>query len=287
MMARAALNNLANATVGRSAQIPHAVRPSLGARCNRYRAALRLGWRDALRHKARTLLSLLLVMLPIAAMVASIGMTTTIPPTRSRALATIPADTQAVITATARPRTGQPFRQSPESGGVWQDDPSQRPASAAELAKILPQQDRLLPYWQSPELIAITGTALQPGEQTKAGIDVKSGNDIDLNAASTATMTEASPEALQRMLPKLVKGSAPQNNTQIVISRTLADNLGASLGSTVTFVAPPFDGWMSLDGRIGEAVADTQRAWTVSGLTDESEAAAWGLGRLDVSHIGI
>ena len=90
-------------------------------------------------------------------------------------------------------------------------------------------------------------------------------------------MTEASPEALQRMLPKLVKGSAPQNNTQIVISRTLADNLGASLGSTVTFVAPPFDGWMSLDGRIGEAVADTQRAWTVSGLTDESEAAAWGL----------
>ena len=82
MMARAALNNLANATVGRSAQIPHAARPSLGARCNRYRAALRLGWRDALRHKARTLLSLLLVMLPIAAMVASIGMTTTIPPTK-------------------------------------------------------------------------------------------------------------------------------------------------------------------------------------------------------------
>lgn len=34
MMARAALNNLANATVGRSAQIPHAARPSLGARCN-------------------------------------------------------------------------------------------------------------------------------------------------------------------------------------------------------------------------------------------------------------
>ena len=277
MMARAALNNLANATAGRSAQIPHAARPSLGARCNRYRAALRLGWRDALRHKARTLLSLLLVMLPIAAMVASIGMTTTIPPTRSRALATIPADTQAVITATAVPHTGQPFRQSPESGGRWQDDPSQQPASAAELAKILPQQDRLLPYWQSPELIATTGTALQPGEQTKAGIDVKSGNDIDLNAASTATMTEASPEALQRMLPKLVKGSAPQNNTQIVISRTLADNLGASLGSTVTFVAPLFDGWMSQDGRIGEAVADTQRAWTVSGLTDESEAAAWGL----------
>lgn len=157
---------------------------------------------------------------------------------------------------------------------------SQQPASAAELAKILPQQDRLLPYWQSPELIAITGTALQPGEQTKAGIDVKSGNDIDLNAASTATMTEASPEALQRMLPKLVKGSAPQNNTQIVISRTLADNLGASLGSTVTFVAPPFDGWMSLDGRIGEAVADTQRAWTVSGLTDESKPrhGAWKAG---------
>lgn len=186
-------------------------------------------------------------------------------------------NTQAVITATAVPHTGQPFRQSPESGGRWQDDPSQQPASAAELAKILPQQDRLLPYWQSPELIATTGTALQPGEQTKAGIDVKSGNDIDLNAASTATMTEASPEALQRMLPKLVKGSAPQNNTQIVISRTLADNLGASLGSTVTFVAPPFDGWMSQDGRIGEAVADTQRAWTVSGLTDESEAVAWGL----------
>lgn len=135
MMARAALNNLANATVGRSAQIPHAARPSLGARCNRYRAALRLGWRDALRHKARTLLSLLLVMLPIAAMVASIGMTTTIPPTRSRALATIPADTQAVITATARPRTGQPFRQSPESGGTWQDDPSQQPASPPSLRR--------------------------------------------------------------------------------------------------------------------------------------------------------
>ena len=169
MMARAALNNLANATVGRSAQIPHAARPSLGARCNRYRAALRLGWRDALRHKARTLLSLLLVMLPIAAMVASIGMTTTIPPTRSRALATIPADTQAVITATARPRTGQPFRQSPESGGTWQDDPSQQPASAAELAKILPQQDRLLPYWQSPNSSPSPAPRCNPANRPRLG----------------------------------------------------------------------------------------------------------------------
>ena len=115
MMARAALNNLANATVGRSAQIPHAARPSLGARCNRYRAALRLGWRDALRHKARTLLSLLLVMLPIAAMVASIGMTTTIPPTRSRALATIPADTQAVIRSGSHPKAAACGRTIPPS----------------------------------------------------------------------------------------------------------------------------------------------------------------------------
>lgn len=128
MMARAALNNLANATAGRSAQIPHAARPSLGARCNRYRAALRLGWRDALRHKARTLLSLLLVMLPIAAMVASIGMTTTIPPTRSRALATIPADTQAVITATAVPTPANRSGSHPKAAaGGRTIPPSSRP----------------------------------------------------------------------------------------------------------------------------------------------------------------
>lgn len=259
------------------AAIGTASTPTIPARIRRYRTALRLGWRDALRHRARTILSILLVMLPIAAMVATVGITSSAPPTRSRALASIPDGVQAVITATAV-NADTPFPQLPEgAAGTWMDDPSIRPASAESIGDILPQGDRLLAYWKSEQLIATTGTALEPGEQVKASEGAGADRDVDLSTATTATMTEAVADALPKLMPRLATGRAPADDTQIVIGAALAKRLDVTVGDTVTLVAPPFDGLMGANGRIGEVIADSQRAWTVSGITTDDDNRAWGL----------
>ncbi|MGI5952458.1 MAG: hypothetical protein ACOX61_11530, partial [Brooklawnia sp.] len=88
-----------------------------------WRPMLRLAWRDARGHLARTLLAVLLIALPVAVLTAYQSVTTPGSPSREVALASIPEGAQAVITATAIPRSGPPFAQLPEGAPrPWIDD---------------------------------------------------------------------------------------------------------------------------------------------------------------------
>jgi len=232
--------------------------------------------RDAARHWVRTVLATTLVALPMAALVGGTVLTQSEVPAREFALASIPDGVQAVITTTAVPRTGAPFPQLPEGPfGPWVDDLQQVPASGAELAARLPAGNRLLPYWNSPELIATSELLLAPGDQAPAGTGAEALAGLDLTRMSAATLQEAGPEALALLVPELVAGRRPADATEAVVTTDLAARLGVAIGDIIAFVAPPHHGWYSTDGRIGEVIQNSQRAYRISGLVDADGQRAW------------
>ena len=115
------------------------------ARIFALRSVLRLAWRDMCRHRARTTFSTLLIALPMMALIVGATLMTGAPPMRERALRSIPEGAQAVITATAVKRDGNPFEQPPEGASIWMDEITQQPASEDELKRIVPSSDKLLP----------------------------------------------------------------------------------------------------------------------------------------------
>lgn len=239
---------------------------------------LRLARRDAARHRVRTLLSVLLVAVPVAALVGAAGLTQTVVPARETALASIPDGAQAVITTTALPRDEMPFPQLPEGApGPWVDDLDQVPATGDELAALVPGAAQLRQYWNSPALIATVDLDLAPGEQAPAGTGVTAVESRDVGLVSSTTLQEAVPEALDLLLPDLTAGAAPTTAAETVITTALADRLDITIDDTIAFVAPPSTGWFSSDGRIGEAIQDSQRAYQVTGLVDDTTERAWAL----------
>ncbi|WP_158214080.1 ABC transporter permease [Bifidobacterium vansinderenii] len=236
-----------------------------------------MGLRDAVRHKARTFFSVLLIMLPVAALIAGISATTAVAANRERTLSTIPDGVQAVITATAVTRSSQPFPQIPEGApGVWLDDVGQTPATPDEMLRYLPEGTTLLPFYESRKLLATTGTSMKPGEQSEAGAQVVASH-TPIDSTTTATMTEAGEAALRQLMPEPSSGRFPRDNTEIVVSTALADQLHLAVGDTIAFTAPPFQGYMNTSGRIDDVIEDSQRAWRISGLVDDEDSHAWGL----------
>lgn len=241
---------------------------------NRWRAALRLARRDAARHRIRTVLSTLLVALPIAALVAGIALLSAAPPARDVALAGIPDGAQAVITATAITHTNAPFAQVPEGApGPWVDDLEQVPASEDDLAASLASGSQLLPYWNVPQVLVTTATVLAPGEETTAGVGID--EETDLAGIAATQMQEAGGEALSLLLPTFESGTAPTNNTEIVVTAALAQRLNLAVSDEVAVIAPPSTGWHSTDGRIGDAVQDAQRGYRVSGIVQGAASQVW------------
>lgn len=238
-------------------------------------AALRLATRDARRHWVRTVLATLVVALPVTALVAGTALTQSGPPSRDRALEDIPDGVQAVVTATAITRDGSVFPQLPEGApGTWIDDLEQVPASHDELAALLPEEDRLLAFWNSPTLLVTTGLNVAPGDQSEAGAGVEG---VALAEVTSAVLQEAEQEALPFLLPSLSAGAAPADATEVVITTALGARLGIGVGDTLTWVAPPFNGWYSTGGRIGEVIQDSQRAYRVSGLVDDTALRGWAI----------
>ena len=239
-------------------------------------AVLRLARHDAGRHRARTILATLLVALPIAALVGGTVLTQSAVPSRDLAIAGIPDGVQAVVTATAVTQTGPPFPQIPEgTPGPWMDDISQVPAGAMELSGILPAGNSLLQFWNSPRLLATTGLGLRPGEQNTAGSGAI--ESVDLAKITTATLQEADAEALSLLVPAISSGGLPSGTDEMMVTSALADTLGIAAGDVISWVAPPFNGWMGTDGRIGEAVQDSQRGYAISGIVESEESQAWAL----------
>ncbi|MCL2424003.1 MAG: hypothetical protein FWD11_08980, partial [Micrococcales bacterium] len=243
----------------------------------RWRPVLRLAVRDALRHRARTLLAVVLVSLPIAWLVSDTSLAASVPTDRDVALSTIPDGAQAVVTATPLRRSGMPLAQSPEGAtlGDWSDDGTHLPASADELARLLPPGNQVLEYWISPQLLATTGIDLAPGRESSAGEHLV--EDVDVAALSTAWLSEAGPEALTVLLPTIKAGTAPTDNTQVVVTKALADHLGLGVGDQVVFVVPHYVMASWGTGRIGELMQDSQRGYRVVGIAEGDEPEAWAL----------
>lgn len=243
---------------------------------NPWFAVLRLAKYDAVRHRARTILAVLLVALPIAALVGGTVLTQSAVPSRELALAGIPNGVQAEVTATAVSQTGTPFAQIPEGApGPWMDDTSQVPASLAELGAVLPVGNQLQQYWNSPQLLITNGLDLKAGDEAKAGAGVI--ESVDLAAITTATLKEADAQTLPFLLPKLISGTAPTDTSDIVVTSALAKQLVISEGDVIAAVAAPFNGMMGTDGRIGDAVQDSQRGYRVSGVVESDSSQAWAL----------
>ena len=219
--------------------------------------------------------STLLIALPMMALIVGATLMTGVPPMRERALRSIPEGAQAVITATAVKRDGNPFEQPPEGASIWMDEITQQPASEDELKRIVPSSDKLLPYWDSEQLIATTSTGLQPG-QVESAKNSSIGGTLAQSGTGTARLCEAGAEALGMLLPKLSEGTVPSNTDEIVVTSGLASRIGADVGDTITLIAPPFQGSYSTNGRIAAVIQNSQRAWRISGIVaDDAISKAW------------
>ncbi|MFT3797296.1 FtsX-like permease family protein [Microbacterium sp.] len=242
-----------------------------------WRPTLRLALRDAAAHWLRTTLSIVLVALPITALVGWAMVEQAPVPARESALATIPADAQAVITATTIPRGTGPFPQIPEGAPApWMGDLDTKPATAEELRAALGTSDRLIPFWRSLDLIATTGLKITPGDEASAGADVATSG-LDASVLSTGRLVEADAEGLGILIPTLRDGNLPTASDEAVVSTAFAQRLGLGVGDTFALVAPPWSGWYSSDGegRMGEVVQNVQRGYAVSGIADDTAQTVW------------
>lgn len=242
-----------------------------------WRPLLRFARRDALRHRARTALSAILISLPIAALVTFIAVSASGAPSSERALRSIPAGADAIITATAIPREAPPFAQFPEGPpGPWIDDQEVLPADAAEIAAVLSPGAELHEYWLSPTLIASSELGLEPGEQRAAGAGAAQLEAISFSRLGTAQLTEAEPSALALLAPELREGRLPTSPAELLVNEALAERLGLSEGDQLTLLAPPDNGWRSTDGNTAAAMQDSERGYSVVGISAGGDAPqAW------------
>ncbi|MBM6978122.1 MAG: FtsX-like permease family protein [Actinomyces succiniciruminis] len=246
------------------------------ARLRALRPVVRLAARDALAHKARSLLAILLVAAPLVLIVGFLGTRLSTPPTRQAALASIPDGAQALVTGTAVDPVEAPFRQVPEGApGPWMDSPDTVPLTAEELAGYLPARDRVLQFWDSEDLLALADPDAETGATTPAAAGDLQG--ADFGAIGTFTLREADAAGLELLLPPLVAGAAPTGTADVVITTALAERTGVEVGEAIILIAPPFDGWYSTNGRIAEVMQDSRRTYRVTGLVDDGAARAWAL----------
>lgn len=242
-----------------------------------WRPVARLGLRDARRHWVRTLCAVLLVSVPACALVAAVVATQSGTPSTEAALRRIPQGAQAVVTATAVSPHAGPLAQPPEGLTSWMDDLEREPVPAADIAAELPAANRLLPYWKTPDLLAVAGLGLEPGSVQEAGAATESFLRERRRGIVPAAMREAGPEALSLLLPGLAAGRPPGDGAEAVISRTLAQRLSLGVGDTLTLIAAPWNGWVSTQGRIGAVIANQQKTYRVSGVAAMDAELVWAL----------
>ena len=245
----------------------------VGVRAARMRTLLRLALRDAARHRGRSLLAVAVIAVPLTMILLVLSSMTPPATDRDTALGSLPEGTDGIVTATA---STEPLTQRPESIPPWIDQEDRFPASPSEISADLPDQARLLEWWNSPTLLMTTDLALDPGDQSRASSAAAVG-ELDAEQLRTLTLHEASPEALDLLLPPLVDGSAPSDGEGVVISRAAAEHGGLKVGDTLQLLAPPDTGWRSTDGRIAAVMENSARGYTVAGIADGDAPEAWAL----------
>ncbi|MDO4888819.1 MAG: hypothetical protein Q3979_09030 [Actinomycetaceae bacterium] len=247
----------------------------------------RLAWRDARAHKARTLLAIFLVALPLTVvlMPAAVPITVSIP--RDEALNSLPKGVQAVVTGTAS--TGSIIQDPEGARGMWVDDPNRAPLDAERLKRYLSDGNEAHQVIKSGSLLASTdfrahlGTALPlEGE----GSDDLSGSDVSKTGAPN--LIEADQQALKLLLPTLLAGRLPTDGDGVVITSSLAEHLGVSPGETIDLLAPPSQsvrvGKVNeltpvTDGNVqgADVLSAGKRSYRVAGIVSGHKQLVWAL----------
>lgn len=230
------------------------------------RPLLRLAWRDATRHRLRTILMVAVIAIPFAACVLVLSMLTSTTTTRQIALDELPPNTQASIIASTLP---PPVPQLPEAFPDGVRNPALTPATPEQIRATLPAGTVLHEWWESPGLIATTALDLTPGKEQVATAANIVGN-LDPTALTTMTMREADASTLPMLLPTLARGNLPQRPDEVVISSGAARNADLDIGDAVQFIAPPDTGMRGVNGRVAAVVQNSLRAYRVVGVVDNS-----------------
>lgn len=193
--------------------------PAPGGRRQAFRVAVRMARRDIRRHKGRSLLIILLIMLPVAAMT---GAVTLVQSTQETAAERVQYE---LGTTQAR------FRPMPMANGVM----VQHPVEELQITTI--DWDRKPGF-----------TATDPQDAIPAGYDVLTESTMDLTAASGAADVRVMGRAVDAMAPAfagkytLLDGRAPRTDAEMLVSPGLLERFGLELGeelatSAGTFVA--------------------------------------------------
>lgn len=193
--------------------------PGPGGRRQAFRVAVRMARRDIRRHKGRSLLIILLIMLPVAGMA---GAATLIQSTQESA-----AERVQYQLGTTQAR----FRPMPMANGVMVQDPVE------ELRITTSDWDT------NPDF-----TPTDPRDAIPAGYDVLTESTLDLTAESGAADVRVVGRAVDALAPAfagkytLLDGRAPGTDAEMLVSPGLLERFGLGLGeelatSAGTFVA--------------------------------------------------
>lgn len=195
------------------------LKPAPGARRQAFRVAVRMARRDIRRHKGRSLLIILLIMLPVAGMTGAATLVQSMQETAAERVQYQLGTTQAR------------FRPMPMANGIMVQDPVE------ELHITTNNWDT------NPDF-----TPTDPQDAIPAGYDVLTESTLDLTAESGAAHVRVMGRVVDAMAPAfagkytLLEGRAPGTDAEMLVSPGLLERFGLGLGeelatSAGTFVA--------------------------------------------------
>jgi putative ABC transport system permease protein len=191
--------------------------PAPGGRRHSFRVAVRMARRDIRRHRGRSLLIILLILLPVAAMTGALTLFESTRETAAERVEYQLGTTQARYRAMAVPNgtmVQDPVEETRITSTNWDSDPGFTPRDPSEL---VPAGYTVLTE-SSLELTAASGAADVPLD----------GREVDaLNPAFTGKYT-------------LLQGRAPADDAEILVSPGLLERFGLELGEELPTSAGTF-----------------------------------------------
>jgi putative ABC transport system permease protein len=191
--------------------------PAPGGRRQAFRVAVRMARRDIHRHKGRSLLIVLLIMMPVAAMTGALTLVQSTQETAAEHVQYQLGNTQAR------------FRPMPMANGVMVQDPVE------ELRIITDNWDPKPGF-----------TPSDPRDALPAGYEVLTEATLDLTAAQGAADLRVLGRAVDALAPAfegkytLLEGRAPGNDAEMLVSPGLLDRFGLELGESLATSAGTF-----------------------------------------------
>lgn len=232
---------------------------------NRLRVLLLLAWRDVLRHKGRSLLIVALVALPVLVIGAADVLYRS---TQATPLEQVDGELGASSAFLSAPagatRVDQdPTENSPAqftTGRTVKDPAGDYPEPVDVSTAPLKPADQVLPLLPA-------GSVITPWEHGQVPISIDGGH---YRMVTADLLNLASAAAAGRY--RLVDGAPATGTTQITVTTTLANQIGATIGSTVSVGSPASSrsvvGLLEPTSRASNALAVVGRPGSIPGATD-------------------